>query len=240
MSDAEFDKDDEPTGARSSNGLTQEERKQKRRVQRNLREAHARGLMQGILSMLRPGDVVIDCGANLGTISGPLAATGAHVHAFEPDPYNFARLSSLFAETPNVMLHNSAVGVAAGTVRLMRAANWEDNPDMASVKSTIIAGGRSIDGDTDHGIDVELIDFPAFLRGLIAAHGEIAFVKMDIEGAELELLEEMQRQNLFSHIGLTVAETHERKFKDLRPRFAALRAAVGAEYPLTKVNLDWI
>ena len=188
--------------------------------------------------MLRPGDVVVDCGANQGDVTGPLAETGAEVHAFEPDPYNLAKLQARFAGVANVHLHAAAVGVAAGSVRLMRAANWDANPDLASVKSTIVAGGHNIAGAD--GIDVAMIDFPAFLRGLIARAGRVAFVKIDIEGAELDLLAAMQRQALFDDIQLTVAETHERKFKDLRPRFAALRAEIAAAHPVTRVNLDWI
>ncbi len=211
--------------------------KLKRRHKRDLRYARAEGMLQGVLSMLRPGDVVVDCGANQGDVTGPLADTGAIVHAFEPDPYNLAKLTERFAGVANVHLHAAAVGVAAGSVRLMRAANWDANPDLASVKSTIVAGGHNIGGD---GIDVPLIDFPAFLRGLIAAHGRVAFVKMDIEGAELDLLEAMQALGLFDDIQQTVAETHERKFKDLRPRFAALREAIAAAHPVTRVNLDWI
>ncbi|MEO5621641.1 MAG: FkbM family methyltransferase, partial [Cypionkella sp.] len=148
----------------------------KRKHRRDRRDSHGRGLMQGILSMLQPGDLVIDCGANLGEIAGPLAETGAHVHAFEPDPYNFAKLSERLGQLPNVTLHQSAVGTSAGTVRLMRAANWGDNPDLASVKSTIITGGRNISDAA--GIDVALIDFPAFLQALIAQHGSISFLKM--------------------------------------------------------------
>ena len=48
--------------------------KLKRRQQRNERAHHARGLMQGILSMLKPGDVVLDCGANIGDCDGPAGA----------------------------------------------------------------------------------------------------------------------------------------------------------------------
>ena len=49
--------------------------KLKRRAQRNERAQFARGLMQGILSMQQPGDVVLDCGANVGAVTGPLAET---------------------------------------------------------------------------------------------------------------------------------------------------------------------
>ncbi len=218
------------------------EQKRARRAKKALawdaREAHAKGLLQGIVSMLEPGDVVIDCGANLGAVSGPLADTGAIVHAFEPDPYTFGRLTENLAGRDNVILHNAAVGATAGTLQLMRDADWDKDPDGASVRSTLIAGGRKIDGT--NAIDVEVIDFPAFVKTLIKKHKKIAFLKMDIEGAELDVLEAMEAQALFAKIKLTVAETHEKKFKHLRPRFDALRATVGAKYPITKVNLDWI
>lgn len=214
--------------------------KLKRRQARNMRHAFAEGLMQGILSMLRPGDIVIDCGANLGTVTGPLAKTGAHVHAYEPDGYAFAELSRAFGSTPNVTLHNAAVGISTGTVRLMRATNFDANPKGASVKSTVIKGGRKIDEDEANAIEVDLVDLPAVIRGLVAEHGEIAFLKMDIEGAELELLERMLSEDLFANIRLTVAETHEKKFRDLEPRFEALRRSIAGRYPTTRVNLDWI
>ena len=214
--------------------------KLKRRAERNERAQFARGLMQGILSMLRPGDVVFDCGANVGAVTGPLAETGATVHAFEPDPFAFEQLSKRVQGMDNVILHTAAVGVAAGSVRLMRAANFADNPMGGSVKSTVIAGGRNIDERDDATISVQMIALPDLIRATAAAAGEVAFLKMDIEGAELDLLEHMQAEGLFDLVRLTVAETHENKFRDLRPRFAALRNAVAAEHPVTRVNLDWI
>ena len=94
--------------------------------------------------------------------------------------------------------------------------------------------------DTGDGVEVELIDFPAFLTDLLTRHSRIAFVKMDIEGAELDLLEAMETHGFFEKVGLTVAETHERKFAHLAPRFAALRTRIAARHPITRVNLDWI
>ena len=124
----------------------QRARRAKKALAWDARESYAKGLLQGILSMLEPGDVVIDCGANLGAVSGPLADTGAIVHAFEPDPYTFGRLTENLAGRDNVILHNAAVGATAGTLQLMRDADWDKDPDGASVRSTLIAGGRKIDG----------------------------------------------------------------------------------------------
>ena len=188
--------------------------------------------------MLQPGDVVLDCGANVGDVTEPLARTGATVHAFEPDPYAFEQLRERVARFDNVTLHNAAVGATAGRVTLHRAANFDDNPKGGSVKSTIVPGGRNI--DMENGIEVEIIALPEFLRALAGKSASLAFLKIDIEGAELELLERMLADDLFSLVRLTVAETHEHKFKDLRPRFKALRKAVAAEYAITQVNLDWI
>lgn len=209
-----------------------------RRMKRNLRKSWAEGYMTAITAMLKPGDLVMDCGANMGVVTAVLAATGADVIAYEPDPFAFDTLQSKFADMPNVTLVNAAVGVGAGTVRLMRADNFGENPEGASVKSTILDGGRRI--DSENSVEVPLIDFPGLVREKVALRGEIAFVKMDIEGAELDILEVMHRDALFQNVRCLVAETHERKFKDLRDRYKALREVVAETYPAGKVNLDWI
>ncbi len=212
--------------------------KLKRREQRNLRQARAHGFLDGILALLRPGDVVIDCGANVGEVSARLAATGATVIAFEPDPYAFGKLSERLADCDNVTLHQQAVSTEAGTLKLMRASNFDDNPKGGSVKSTLLSGGRGI--SEEDSIEVEVIDFVAYLRDLVAKSGPVAFLKMDIEGAELALLREMDEVGLFADIRCLVAETHERKFKDLRSDYRALREAIAEKYSPQHVNLDWI
>lgn len=213
-------------------------RKMIRRQKRNMRKANAEGFLSGVAAMLRKGDLALDCGANLGVVTQVLAETEADVMAFEPDPWAFSQLEAKFGGHPRVTLVNAAVGATAGTVKLMRAENFGDNPEGASVKSTILDGGRAI--DAGNAVEVELVDFLALVEAKVAERGELAFVKMDIEGAELEILEEMDRRGLFRDVRCLVAETHERKFKELRPRFQALRARVAEAYPVSKVNLDWI
>ncbi len=209
-----------------------------RRMKRNLRKSWAEGYMMAITAMLKPGDLVMDCGANMGVVTAVLAATGADVIAYEPDPYAFGTLQQKFGDMANVTLINAAVGVGTGTVRLMRADNFGENPEGASVKSTILDGGRRI--DAENSVEVPLLDFPGIIREMVAERGEIAFVKMDIEGAELDILEVMHRDALFQNVRCLVAETHERKFKDLRDRYKTLRDVVAETYPAGKVNLDWI
>ncbi len=210
----------------------------RRRARRIHRLAWTEGYLNGIATLLRPGDLAVDLGANVGVVTAELAATGADVVAFEPDPVTFAKLQARFAGQTNVTLVNAAVGVGAGTVRLIRGEDFANNPDRASVKSSIVDGARNV--NAADWVEVELIDFPAWVRAQVAARGSIAFVKMDIEGSELELLEVMDRDGLFENIRGLFAETHEHKFKDSRDRYKQLKAAIAEHQPSGKIILKWI
>ncbi|KAF0676807.1 FkbM family methyltransferase [Profundibacterium mesophilum] len=238
MPDPEYPGTPRAPASGSDSAQDKSDKRAARRTRRNLRKAAAEGYLEGICAMLRPGDLALDCGANMGVVTAQLAATGAEVIAFEPDPFAFAHLTQRFAEQANVTLVNAALGVEEGQVILNRAENFDSNPQGASVKSTIMPGGRAI--ARENGIEVRLADTPALIETLIAERGEIAFVKMDIEGAELDILEALDNGGQLERIRCLVAETHERKFKHLRPRFRTLRRRLEEKYPRRKVNLDWI
>jgi FkbM family methyltransferase len=165
-----------------SRGKSAEEKAQVliRRAKRNQRKAWAEGYLKGICTMLRPGDLAVDCGANMGVVTAVLAATGADVIAFEPDPFAFGHLTTTFADRPNVTLINAAVGVGAGSVRLMRANNFADNPQGASVKSTILDGGRRI--DADNSVEVPLVDFPGLCANRSPAGARLPLSKWTSRG----------------------------------------------------------
>jgi hypothetical protein len=80
-----------------------------------------------------------------------------------------------------------------------------------------------------------LIDFSAFLNALDC---DIALIKMDIEGAEVELLETLLEAPVLDRIHAIFVETHERKLPDLAPRMARLKARYG-ELARPRVNWDW-
>lgn len=211
-----------------------------RKRRRNERESWARGFLTAVTGMLKPGDLAIDCGANVGDVSARLLESGADVIAFDPEPWAVAQLSARFSDQPRFHMVNAAVGTRAGTVHLMRASNFTENEALGSVKSTVVAGGRMIDQSSDKMIPVEQIDFVAFLRATIAERGEIAFLKMDIEGAELDLVPAIDAAGLFGSIRCTVVETHEQKFPALKDDFARMRAGILARHPIHHVNLNWI
>lgn len=62
------------------------------------------GLAYGIdrLIKIRPGDTVVNCGANVGTLTLALAKRGARVLAVEPDPLTLRALRHNSANNPNI------------------------------------------------------------------------------------------------------------------------------------------
>lgn len=74
---------------------------------------------------VRPGDVVVDAGANIGALSVPLARlvgpTGA-VHAFEPQQHVFRTLvaNAVLNELDQLYCYNAAVGDAPGVIEVPR------------------------------------------------------------------------------------------------------------------------
>lgn len=181
---------------------------------------------------LGPGDVAIDCGANVGRYTRLLARNGAEVHAFEPDPVAFEALGRAMAGHQNVTLHRAAVGAEAGRVTLYRAAAFAEDPVEHSVSSSVFADKGNVDAAA--AVEVEQIDLAEFL----SRFPRVALLKLDIEGAEVPVLERLLETGLLDRIGCVMVETHEAKVPALAERTAALRQRLAAE-GRAGVNLDW-
>lgn len=188
-----------------------------------------------VLGRAGPGDLCIDLGANVGTFTRQMAATGADVIAFEPDPDTFAVLQQNTASLENVTLHQKAAGARAEQLMLRRAARWDPaNPTKESMASSIV---RNDTGMSDaNAVPVEVVDFPAFLTAL---DRDIHILKMDIEGAEWDLLEALLDAPVLARIDCLFVETHERVNPRVNiPRFNRLAArALALDRPY--INLYW-
>lgn len=179
------------------------------------------------------GKICIDLGANLGQHTRTMAAHAAKVYAFEPDPWTAAELRTRLADLPNVEVIEAAAGTEDGTFPLYRTASFDADPVEQSQSSSLMAQKRNI--DTASAVDVKVIDFPSFLEGM---EGEIAVIKMDIEGAEVPLLEALFDHPVKTRIGHLFVETHESRIPDLLARTDALRARAAA-MTRPRVNMDW-
>jgi FkbM family methyltransferase len=131
--------------------------------------------------LVRPGDTVIDIGANLGLVTMVLSSlvgpTGA-VHAFEPIPQMQELIDRSIARnrTTNVRLHRCALGAAADVLTLSVPRGH--------------AGSASFLAERQHE-DSDRVDVPVRTLSEVLADeavGPVRLVKIDVEGFEPEVL----------------------------------------------------
>ncbi len=180
--------------------------------------------------------VCIDLGANVGEYTRLLAKHAKQVIAFEPDPLLLERLGENLSGLTNVQIENTAVGVVTKEVLLYRHKEFEQDPIKLSQANSTQIQMTCPHLDSKNSVKILQIDFLHYLENL---QGSIGILKMDIEGAEVELLEALfDRTDLLERIDYIFAETHERLFKESRPRVKKLRErAKLIQRP--RINLDW-
>ena len=176
----------------------------------------------------------IDLGANVGVYTKKMAVAARQVIAFEPDPCAYSQLVSNVANLNNVRIENAAAGTGEGTVHLYRHSEFESDPVSMSKSSSILSLGKHL--NMERAIEVRQIDFIKYLEDL---DEDIGVLKIDIEGAEVELLEVMfDRPDILSRIDYVFAETHEWFLADQISRVSALRErSCRMERPI--VDLEW-
>jgi FkbM family methyltransferase len=136
-----------------------------------------------------PNPVIVDCGANVGVVAifFKILFPGAKVYSFEPD-------SRIFQCLENNLNYNSISGVT-----LYNKAVWIHNDKIAF-------GGDGADGGSlfsgSNQKEVSAIRLKEFLSEL----PEIDLLKMDIEGAEVDVL--MDCRNSLSNVKRIFVEYH--------------------------------
>jgi FkbM family methyltransferase len=124
----------------------------------------------------RPGDVVVEVGAGIGTevlVLARLVGPRGRVVSVEAHPESFARLESLcrLNRLSNVTCVHAALVDVPGTVTI--------TDEEQSAKNTVLGSGGSID------VPAETLDRLLSRLGI----GHVDFLKMNIEGAELLALQ---------------------------------------------------
>lgn len=125
----------------------------------------------------------IDCGFNEGNVLGKFrsALPGFHFVGYEVQKDLFDMVST---RMPDCQLIHAAVSNRNGTAQLKLGANFTYNVR----GGTSIVGGHLKDHEIAETTEVACVDFRHVLNDLRETHDFIA-VKMDIEGAEYDVLE---------------------------------------------------
>lgn len=157
--------------------------------------------------------IVVDCGANVGRVLEHLVDfyPTAIFHAFEPNPNLHAQVRTTIERFSDVKayLHKEAVWVSNGTIPL-----YLDH----DISSTLLRNKRSNSRwppiDYSRFIMVPCIDFGQWLQHAVRPEDQV-IVKMDIEGAEYEVLEHLVKTDAINLIDILYIEWHYKKFPEL-------------------------
>jgi len=131
---------------------------------------------------VKPGDFVIDIGANVGLYTArltTLVGSSGHVFAFEPMPRTFHLLSHnarLFAH-PNLTLWNAAASDRCGMAGMVMPTADTRMPDIYQAHISTQANGQTV-----YCVAIDTLAIPK----------RVSFVKIDVEGHELSALRGME------------------------------------------------
>lgn len=130
---------------------------------------------------VRPGDAVVDAGANWGLYAARMAVLAGptgRVDAFEPHPDHAGTLTTLARRRPQLTVHLMGLSDAPGSARL-------HVPIVGGRRVTALASfSPPADGVAHDEIDVPV----ARLDDVLGPDAAPSFVKCDVEGAELAVL----------------------------------------------------
>lgn len=126
---------------------------------------------------LKPGDYVIDVGANIGALTLPLFSLvqpGGKVLAIEPQPENYMLLARNTGRYDNIRAENKALGNRQEMIKVR---------PLSSLPHTNYGGFELQDSHESDDLDVLIIPLDNFYM-----EDRLDFIKIDVEGMETEVL----------------------------------------------------
>jgi FkbM family methyltransferase len=140
---------------------------------------------------IRPGDLAFDIGAHVGDRIAAFRRLGARVVAVEPQPALVRTLKMLYGMRSGVTIEAKAIGGSTGMIEMkINVAN----PTVSTASDAFVDAARDAAGWQGQVWDGAIQVPMTTLDALIAAHGEPAFIKIDVEGFEAEALAGLTRR----------------------------------------------
>lgn len=166
-------------------------------------------------TMVRPGDIVADCGAAEGLFALMVMDRSREVVVVEPHPRFVASLQRLFAKKPSVTVVPCALGEKSGFAQLT---------DMCS-------GSHLSDAEIGFRVDVTTIDDLFYNKGR-----RLDYLKADLEGFEQHTLRGARRT--IKQFRPRIAITTYHKGNDYRAMIEEVHSVV-PEYRWKTKGIEW-
>ena len=135
--------------------------------------------------LVPPNALAFDIGAHVGDRTGSFLRLGAKVVALEPQPHVFRALRLIYAQTHQATLLCQAAGAAPGTIELNVNSN---NPTITTASPDLIHAAQTAEMWQGQVWDRKIKVPVSTLDALITQHDIPDFVKIDVEGHELAVL----------------------------------------------------
>jgi FkbM family methyltransferase len=150
---------------------------------------HDQEMLEFYKSFLSPGEVCFDVGANIGNRVKILLKLGALVVAVEPQHECVMVLKAAFGRHPQFKLVAKALGEAEGHAQIMIG----DANTISSLSKEWVTAVQKSGRFADHRWDIRQTVPMTTLDKLIAQYGTPAFMKIDVEGFEYEVIKGLTR-----------------------------------------------
>lgn len=147
--------------------------------------------------------ILIDCGASNGSALTELDnkyGSFEKIYAIEPNPENARQIDT---DDSRIVLLEAAISTTYGRFKLYLSERFDGSTLYPEKKSNRIS--------VDRFVEVETIDFGDWLAKNVS-RDDYVVCKMDVEGAEFDVLEHLLKTRLIGLIDVLLVEWHVSRF----------------------------
>ncbi len=178
--------------------------------------------------------VFIDCWANVWLIIDIARFMDMEVYAFEPNPQAIKLLNKKYVNDEKVHIYPNAVS----------NKNWKmdfytNETEMFDQWATIIKECAEIEWWKNDKVEVDIVRLSDIIKNdILQNHKKIHLLKLDIEWAEFDVINDIIDEWLYNNVKYIVVETHERFFKNWKQKMKDLQQKI-KEKNISNIYLDW-
>ena len=186
------------------------------------------------LKKIKPGDIVIDIGSNIGLVSEYLAKYNVQVISFEPNSVAFKEMEHYLSKYENVKIYNEAAGLKNRKVKLYKHHSTYTSKEDLTQSSSLLYEKSNVSKDIYE--NVKEIDFAEFILKL---NKRVELIKIDIEGYEISLINHLIDNDCLKNINKIYVELHDDTINSIKISTKELKNRINRNGLDHKFFFEW-